>query len=457
MRHRWMVLGIAGWVLVGGLQLTARMQAQEGPWDLGDVVGRAWESNPAYLAVQEQLVEVQAGIDQAWSSAYPQITLKSNWNQSRNPALLNSPDFENFVTQFPGAFTPRVQELFTIGFDIEQTVYSWGKVGAGIKAAEQALAATHSGVEVAKLDVARIAAHNYFEVLAASARRETVAQQQAVREEALAVVEARFEVEEATELERLRARASLAQVAPNVAAVDGQVRAARANLRAVLGWTSDLPELIQTESELPQIGSDGILIGRAITHRPEIRLIDADLEFVRLRSVISRAGRKPQIDLTGNIGRQVADPDNFSDDLYDDWRVGIGLDWSLFDGGMRESEAARFDSQRRRRRLDRLAAVLGIQAEVESSAAVYRASLAGLEAAQVAAQAAGEAARVGQEAYAEGVALQADLLDAQQVQAVADLVEVEARFTAWKAWADVCRAVGTDATDRDWVSDWVSE
>lgn len=438
-------------LLLSAALVPLRAGAQE-PWDLQQVVDEALRSNPTYLASQEQVTEVEFGIREAKAAAYPQIAINTDWEQSRTPSLLNSPDFEDFVDQFPDGFQPRVQELYTTAVDVSQLLYSWGKVGAGIDAAEQALNGVRAVTQVTRLQVARQAAHAYFDSLAAQARLETVARQRQAREEALAVVEARYQIAEATELERLRAQSALAQVGPEVARAEGQVRAAAANLRAVMGWTGELPLLqAATEQSPPPIPSDEVLVGRALVQRPIFRQIDADLEFLRLRGVIVLADGKPQIDLTGTAGRQVAETDNFSDDLYDDWRIGLGLNWSLYDGGRRDSEVARFESQRRRRRLDRLAAALEVQGEVESAAAVYRASLEAVEAARLAADAAAEAARVAQESYTEGVALQVDLLDAQQTEQEAELVKIEALHSTWKAWADLARAIGVLPTDSSWA------
>ncbi len=442
--------------ILGGVLAAARLSAQttgDFVWRLEDVLAQAWETSPIYLAAKERVNEVEFGISEARSLAHPQISLDADWEHSRNPALLNSPDFEEFVDQFPdGIFEPGVQEIYSVGLEVQQVVYSWGKVGAGVKAARQALHTIRSGVDVARLEVGRQAARSYFDALAAVERRDVIARQEVSRGEALAVVESRYEIEEATELERLRARASLAQVAPQVALADGQARAARAALRAILGWDHALPELAVHTADLPSIPDDEAIVANAIAERPELRQLNADIELLRQRAIIVRAERKPQLDLTGRYGRQVADTDNFSDDLYDDWRVGLGFFWSLYDGGRRESEAARFDSQRRRRELDRIAAVLQIQAEAESTAAIYRAALEALESSEIAVQAATEATRVATEAYAEGVALQADLLAAQEVQQGAELAYVEATFTAWSAWADLCRAVGTVATDTNWMN-----
>ncbi|TNF75406.1 MAG: hypothetical protein EP299_06270 [Acidobacteria bacterium] len=79
--------------------------------ELDQVVEMALERNPALQAVEERRDEVQAGVREAWADAYPQLALRSSWNRSRNPSLLNSADFEDLIELFPD-FSPAVQELY---------------------------------------------------------------------------------------------------------------------------------------------------------------------------------------------------------------------------------------------------------------------------------------------------------------------------------------------------------
>ncbi|MGB5892342.1 MAG: TolC family protein, partial [Thermoanaerobaculia bacterium] len=79
--------------------------------ELDQVVALALERNPGLQAVEERRDEVQAGVQEAWADAYPQLAFRSSWGRSRNPSLLNSPDFEEIIEQFPD-FSPAVQDLY---------------------------------------------------------------------------------------------------------------------------------------------------------------------------------------------------------------------------------------------------------------------------------------------------------------------------------------------------------
>ena len=54
--------------------------------DLDQVIALALERNPTLKSVEEQQVEADAAIREAWAEVYPQLDLNAGWNQNRNPA-----------------------------------------------------------------------------------------------------------------------------------------------------------------------------------------------------------------------------------------------------------------------------------------------------------------------------------------------------------------------------------
>jgi outer membrane protein TolC len=141
-------------------------------------------------------------------------------------------------------------------------------------------------------------------------------------------------------------------------------------------------------------------------------------------------------------------PENLSDELFDDWRVALGVRWSVFDGGRRRGQIGQLESQRAQLDWQREDLERQVALELEQAYTGYETALASWTAATAAAAAAREASRVAGENYREGVALQADLLDAQDQEQRADLVEIEAYYEAWIQAARLQRALGRLPTDR---------
>lgn len=413
--------------------------------DLDSVVALALDRNPTLKSVEEQKDEASAAIREAWAEVYPQLDFSGGWNQSRNPSLLNSPDFEDILEFFPD-FSPAVQELYNWSVGLSQPLYYSGKIGAGIQLAKLVSQITEALIHTAQLDAGLFASEAYFRVLEAREGLETIEIQQRARRESLAVVQARYDLGEATELELLQAKAALAELVPTVDAARGAVRVAVINLRAVLDVPDDrVVEVEELDEPLPALPTYENALEFALETRPEFTDLELRVEALDKQKKITRADGYPQLDLNGFYGHTARETGNLDDTLYSDWFLGIGLRWQFFDGGRRRAQVAQIDSQQDQLEWQIAALYNQVEQEVESALTDYEAALSRLEAAEISAQAAREANRVAQENYAEGVALQTDLLTAQEREISAEVVRVQSYYSARISAARMARAVGLQA------------
>ncbi len=448
------------------LVTAARVGAEELVLDLGRVVELALARNPALQATVEQRDEVAGGIEEAKADAWPQLRLLSSWSQSRNPSLLNSPDFEEILRQFPD-FKPSAQELWDFGVEVTQPVYTGGKVRAAIDLARIVADVTTAQIAAARLDTAASAAEIYYQLLAAHSALETVEIQQQARRESLAVVEARYELGEATRLELLRARAAFEEVTPTVVRIRGQVEVEKSRLRMAVGLASGVtietpePELrtladAEVDERIPEPPSSERLLAIARRQRPELVDLRLQAEVLAHRRVVTVAEGRPQVEFYGIYGRQARLPDNLSDPLFENWRVALSVNWSLFDGGRRKGQVAQLESRREQLAWQLEDLENRITFEIEQAAAEYRTARERCRAARIAARAAREASHVAGESYQLGVAIQADLLDSQEQEIQAEFVLVDAFYDALIKAARLHRALGQLPT-QSWRIDLYSE
>lgn len=410
-------------------------------------VALALAQNPGLKAVEEQRSEVAGGIREARADAFPQLALTSAWSRSRNPSLLNSPDFDEFLENFPGGeFTPREQELSSVGMEVTQPLFTFGKISAAVDLAEQVAEVTEAQIDTARLDTALAAAQAYYQVLAAREALATVEQQERSRRESLEVVQARFDIGEATRLELLQSQSTLAQLLPDLAAAQGELEQTQAALRTVL----DLPpgEPLELEAAEPAaVAAPGVpelptLLEIATERRPE--LADLTLQQLALESQqqVTRAEGRPQLELTGRYGRQAREAENLPEALFQDWIVVVGMRWEFLDGGRRQGQIAQLESRQRQLEWQQRDLLNLIRLELEQARTDYQTALARRRAAEISAGAAREAARVAEESYREGVALQADWLASQQREIEAELVLVDAYYDTRIEAARLARALG---------------
>ncbi|MCP4660315.1 MAG: TolC family protein [bacterium] len=434
------------------LVLTVRVGAEELVLDLERVVELALARNPALQATVEQRDEVAGGIAEAKADAWPQLRLLSSWSRSRNPSLLNSPDFEEIIRQFPD-FKPSAQELWDFGVEVTQPVYTSGKVKAAIDLARIVADVTTAQIAAARLDTAISAAEVYYQLLAAHSALDTVRIQQEARRESLAVVEARYELGEATRLELLRARAAFEEVTPTVVRIRGQVEVEKSRLRMAVGLDSSVviatpePEIrtiadAEVDERLPEPPSSETLLAIARRRRPELVDLRLQADLLARRRVVTVAEGRPQVEVSGSYGRQARIPDNLSDPLFEDWRVALSVNWSLFDGGRRKGQVAQLESRREQLAWQLEDLENRITFEIEQATAEYRTARERCRAAQIAARAAREASRIAAESYQLGVAIQADLLDSQEQEIQSEFVLVDAFYDALIKAARLHRALG---------------
>ncbi|MEM6792794.1 MAG: TolC family protein, partial [Acidobacteriota bacterium] len=333
-RWRWVAIPIAFWCLLAApaaAQPPAAGTREAAPeaLDLRSVIERALARNAGFLAALESRREVAAGIRQAAADAWPQVDLKSSWTRSRNPSLLNSPDFDDIIGQFPD-FEPREEELWGLSVEVEQALYTGGKVKAAVDLAEIASSIAETRIREQRLDLALAAAEAFYDVLLAREAKQTLEAQRASRREALEVVEARYEIGEATELERLRGRASIAELGPVIAEAEGEVRVAESRLRSLLGLERDQgleiggPEIETAASAAspapPEPAADFEIAGLwalAVANRPDLSDLELQIRSLERQKEVTLAEGRPQLELIGAYGRRSRLPDDLADALFD--------------------------------------------------------------------------------------------------------------------------------------------
>lgn len=438
-------------LIVTGLSLASMADAglAEDAMNLDEVVLLALAQNADLQAELARRDEVDGAVTEAAADAWPQVEVVSSWVRSRNPSLLNSPDFEDLLEQFPD-FEPGEQELWGLAVQVSQPIYSGGKVRAAVELAELAVDVTEARIQNRRLDLALVAAETYFEILKARRAVAALSAQQASRDANLKVTQDRYDLGEATELERLRATAAVAEIGPALARARGQVRVFESRLKSLLNQPPDRPVQLadsavdgpETEvasNELPALDR---LIDVALEQRPELSDLDLQIEAIDRRTTVTRAEARPQVDLEGSYGRQVRLLDDLEENLFADWRIGVGMTWKIFDGGRRKGQLAQLSSQREQLEWRRRQLVRTVSSEIEQALASYTTSLEQRRAAAPAADAAAEAARVAGESYRLGVALQADLLDAQNLAVQSRLAADTAFYDALIEYCRLRRSLG---------------
>src|SRR5947199_940000 len=122
-------------ILVFLVQLSSAARAQQ--LSRAEAVAQALAGNPMVKQSEEQVALLEGKITEARADALPDVSWNTTAMRSRDPGLLNSPNFDNFPPEFRTALSPLPANAFATTTDLRQTLFSF-KLGKALEAARLA-------------------------------------------------------------------------------------------------------------------------------------------------------------------------------------------------------------------------------------------------------------------------------------------------------------------------------
>ncbi len=341
---------------------------------------------------------------------------------------------------------PNIQDNWRLRAGVALPLWTGGRVGSQIEAAEGGHVAAGEDVRAGRADLVLETRRAYWSLV--TGRESARVLQEAIRAYDAHLQDARNREQfglaarnEVLAVQVERDRVELDQLRAESAA-----DAAEANLRRLL----DLAPVTRVETseplEAPASARPDVeaLVAEAQAGRGERKALFARLAAAEAASGIERGSRRPQFALTGgwsyaNPNRDIVPP---TADWEDTWDLGVGMTWSVFDGGRRSAGEARARAQadavrEQLRELDR-----GLRLEVTERALELRTAGARLAVAERSVVSASENRRVAGDRYRAGVIPSSELLDAEVAHERAALARTEAFAALRLAAAGLERAVG---------------
>ena len=341
---------------------------------------------------------------------------------------------------------PNIQDNWRVRAGMAMPLFTGGRVSERITAADQGRAAAAEELRAGRADLVLETKRGYWSLVAARENERVLqdsiraydAHVQDARNRELVGMAARNEVlaveveRDRAEFERLRAEAD-ADVAE---AILQRLLALPPETRIEPAEPFDAPPFPRPEIEA--------LVKEAQADRPERRGLAARVAAADAAASAERGARLPQLALSGgytyaNPNRDIVPP---TADWMDNWEVGVGMAWSVFDGGKRSAGEARARAQADavREELEELSQA--IRLEVTQHALELRTAQARLAVAERSVLSAAEGHRVAADRYREGVIPSAELLDAELAHERAALARTQALAALRLAGAGLDRATG---------------
>ncbi len=372
---------------VAVIAVIAGMGAPAWAETLRDALSLAYQTNPSLLAQRANQRALDESIVQARSGLRPSVdvSLSANYARDYSGGLFGNPDSDS-----GGA---------SIG--LSQTLWSGGRIGHGISAAEANILAGRENLRDIEQTVLSSVIQAYADVI----RDGEIL---AIRESNLGVLQrqleeasARFEVGEITRTDVAQSESRLAQSEADLANARAQLSVSRAAYAAVVGQA---PGELAPMPVLPGVPTDfDNALDVALQDNPSIRSAAYALAAAESNVAAAKAEYLPSARLTASYGGTTSDLAALND-ISDNTRLQAGATISvpLFTGGLNRSRIAQaleranvaqitVEGERR----NTLQAVSAAYAQSISSRATLQAGEEAVRAATVAAEGVRQEAQVG--------------------------------------------------------------
>ena len=248
------------------------------------------------------------------AAAFPHLTVKGNLAREEDGAL-DTPTYDRRETSL----------------QLDQAVFTWGQVQAGIRAARINLQTADERLRASRQDALRDTSAAFYDVLLARELNSVFEQNLLQKSRRLKEARQRNAVGLATDYDILVAEVAESNARPEVVRTANLIRSRRDRLRLVLGLDQPVDAAGALTVALADPPGYEAAMATARERRPELRDLRYRIGIADELVTIARAGDKPRLDLSGNYGWKDLESDSGDFD-GEKWDLGLKLSWPLFDG-----------------------------------------------------------------------------------------------------------------------------
>ena len=256
------------------------------------------------------------------ASAFPHLSLEGS--------ALRSWD-GSFQALF-GSFYPAGQTVTSGEIRLSQTVFTWGQVGAAIRAAKEGISSAEDQLSLFRQAAMRDVSAAFYDVLLAKELRSIASESLAQRQRHLQEARNRHTLGTATDYDVLAAEVAVDNARPDVLRAENAVRVAAERLRLVLAE----PDLVgdvsgALEATVEALPAFEPTVEEALSKRPDLADLRHRVLVYKELKTIARAGDKPRLDLKGAAGWKELSAGTLKADGKT-WNIGLYLSFPFFDG-----------------------------------------------------------------------------------------------------------------------------
>ena len=286
----------------------------------------ALKMQPNILAATGTVRATESRIGQAESNYYPQVNWSSSYNRIK-PAVSSSGS-SSAISNGTSSRTSGSFDQYSAGFNVNQTIYDFGKTPTQVKIQKYNFDSSRSDLENVSEQIVFNVRQAYYGVLQAKRNREVSAESVKQFEQHLEQAKGFFEVGTKPKFDVTKAEVDLGNAKLNLILAENALRLAIVNLNNSFG-VPDAPEYTLDDNlsfQKYNITLEGAL-SKAFQERPDLKSVVAKRQASESSIDLAKTGYYPV--LTGNAAYSWSG-ERFP--LEHGWDVGAALSFPIFSG-----------------------------------------------------------------------------------------------------------------------------
>lgn len=409
---------------------------------LEDGLQMAFERNEVLRTARSDVDRAGTFVRESVGDALPQVRASATFNRNWKlpTSILDGPDGPRRVT-----FGTR--NNLNSSVTLRQSLYAGGGVAAGWRESRHFERASEESLREVRQAVHAEVETAYYDLLLAKelVRVSDLALKRARRN--LRQVRLRRQAGRASRFDLLRAEVQVLELHPDSIRASRDLKLADITFKNLLGVDVStevvLTGTFRERATIPLAGPEP-LIESGFEHRPDRRRQTHRINARRQAIRIEQAGRMPTLDFvaTGQLQVQSNTLDFTSDDVRRSWFTGLDLRLPIFDGLKTRASISRARIDLRRTELETENLDRNIRLDVHSAWLTFREAQDRLAAQARATELTAEGLRAAEAQYAEGLATQLEVTDAQLSLLRAETEHARAKRDRAVAIVGLERAVG---------------
>lgn len=362
-RYFRLLLAAFGVIIFG----TANSQSLPGDsLSLNVIISEVVQNHPAVKKAQEDLNVADAKIGVAESLYKPNVDFTSSYTRIGPISSVTIPDLGSF------SFVPH--DNYSAAFNVNQTVFDFGKKEKSISLEKQGKELSRQSVEQVKQKLSQAVIANYYTLVYLQEALKIKDEQLKTLNEHLAYIKKKQQTGSATQYEILTTQVRISAIENQKTDIETARQVQVSQLNSLLGKPETTEQRVKRDLHVvsPVLMPD-TLMNNALRNRDEMKLAQEKAKLAQLRYSLTSAQNNPVVNafVSGGI------KDGFTPYVYDpklNFAAGFGIKVPIFDGKRLKYNMSQAQSAIQANDQDTEIARRGIANEVVEAEANVRAS-----------------------------------------------------------------------------------